>query len=430
LTDQSDTPTICIAVFTSIDPGGKHGREEEGREEAKDREEEDHQEKAREEIALFACDACGPTPNRAVCFSALDDQSTLMSLPVELSLTPMLAQLEEEIPRGEGWLYEPKWDGFRALIFREAELVQIQSRNGQPLQRYFPELVQSLVEALPERCVVDGEIIVPGEKGLDFDALLQRIHPAASRIALLASQTPSKFVAFDLLANGDEDLRAHPFGDRRRRLERAVPGTRAVFITPQTDDPSIAANWFTRFEGAGLDGVVAKRADLPYIAGERVMIKVKHARTADCVVGGYRLSKDGKGVGSLLLGLYDESGVLHHVGHTSSFAAKERRELLTRLAPLEGGESFGHGRTPGGPSRWTQGRDMSWTSLQPKLVCEVSFDHLQGSRFRHASRFLRWRPDKPPRECTYDQLAPVGPFSLEDVVASGHSSSNHTDPQV
>lgn len=345
-----------------------------------------------------------------------------MSLPVEPPIKPMLAQLEKEIPRAPGWRYEPKWDGFRALIFREAERLEIESRNGQPLHRYFPELVAILDAALPDRCVVDGEIIVPGPSGLDFDALLQRIHPAASRVKLLASQTPSSFVAFDALALGQDDLRLRPFDERRRQLEKSLRGSERAFVTPQTDDPEIAESWFTRFEGAGLDGVVAKRADLPYVEGERVMVKVKHSRTADCVVGGYRVSKDGKGVGSLLLGLYDERGVLHHVGHTSGFAAKERRDLRARLAPLEGGESFGYGRTPGGPSRWSQGRDMAWVSLEPKLVCEVVFDHLQGDRFRHAAGFLRWRPDKPPKECTYDQLAPVRPFSLQEVFKAASAS--------
>jgi ATP-dependent DNA ligase len=339
-----------------------------------------------------------------------------MTLPVEPPVKPMLAQLEERIPRGKDWRYEPKWDGFRGLIFREQHRLEIESRNGQPLHRYFPELVASLAKALPDRCVVDGEIIIPGPSGLDFDALLQRIHPAASRIALLASQTPASFVAFDLLALGEDDLRPQPLQMRRRQLEAILPSAERVFITPQTDDPEVAESWFIRFEGAGLDGVVAKRVDLAYLEGERVMVKVKHSRTADCVVGGYRVSKDGKGIGSLLLGLYDERGVLHHVGHTSAFAAKERRELRARLAPLEGGDSFGYGRTPGGPSRWSQGRDMSWVSLKPELVCEVTFDHLQGARFRHAARFLRWRPDKAPRECTYEQLAPVHPFSLEDVL--------------
>jgi ATP-dependent DNA ligase len=331
----------------------------------------------------------------------------------------MLAQVAEEIPVGDGWRYEPKWDGFRAIVFREEDRLQIASRNQQPLERYFPELVRSLLEALPTRCVLDGEIIVPGPQGLDFDALLQRIHPAASRVALLASQTPASLVAFDLLALDSQDLRSAPLIERRQKLEQVLSGTEKVFLTPQTSDPLMARSWFEQYEGAGLDGVVAKRAELPYVPGERVMVKIKHIRSADCVVGGYRVSKDGKGVGSLLLGLYDEGGTLNYVGHTSGFPAKERQALRARLAPLEGKESFGSGRTPGGPSRWAQGRDTSWVSLEPKLVCEVGFDHLQGERFRHATRFLRWRPDKPPRDCTYRQLEPVRPFSLQEIFKAG-----------
>lgn len=326
----------------------------------------------------------------------------------------MLARLQGEIPRGEGWCYEPKWDGFRAVVFRDRDRLHISSRNTQPLERYFPELVTLLADALPPRCVVDGEIVIVGPSGLDFDALLQRIHPAASRVALLAGQTPASFVAFDLLAVADDDLTGLPFSRRRATLEACVKEGSRVFLTPQTADHEEAATWFERFEGAGLDGVVAKGSDLRYLPGERVMVKVKHSRTADCVVGGYRLSKSGDGIGSLLLGLHRD-GVLHHVGHTSSFTATQRREMLEALRPLEGEDSFGEGRTPGGPSRWTQGRDMSWFSLEPRLVCEVAFDHLQGARFRHATRFLRWRPDKDPEECTFDQLAPPRPFSLEDI---------------
>ncbi|HLL56240.1 MAG TPA: ATP-dependent DNA ligase, partial [Myxococcaceae bacterium] len=311
----------------------------------------------------------------------------------------MLAQLEDDVPSGEGWLYEPKWDGFRALIFRDGDQLHIQSRNGQPLERYFPELLEPLKDALPDRCVVDGEIIIPTQRGLDFDALLQRIHPAASRITRLAKETPAAFVAFDLLALGDEDLRERPFRQRREALEVALGDSDTVFLTPQSHKPKDARVWFERFEGAGLDGVVAKREELTYQPGERVMVKVKHLRTAECVVGGYRVYKGG-GVGSLLLGLYDEGGVLQHVGSTSAFTAKQRKEMLEKLKPLEGGTSFGAGRTPGAPSRWAQKRDTAWIALTPELVCEVAFDHLQGERFRHATRFLRWRPDKSPRECT------------------------------
>lgn len=339
-----------------------------------------------------------------------------MPLPVLAPVEPMLSAPEEQIPEGEGWRYEPKWDGFRAIIFRDGKDLHLQSRKLQPLERYFPELVSALRQALPERCVVDGEIILTGPHGLDFEALQLRIHPAASRVAMLAQSTPTRFVAFDLLALGDEKLLEAPFSERRRRLE-AWKSTAEVFVTPQTSDPRIAAAWFTQFEGAGLDGVIAKRAELPYQPGERVMVKVKHSRTADCVVGGYRVAKEGGGVGSLLLGLYDDAGALQYVGHTSSFKAKERTQMRELLAPLEGTSSFGEGRTPGGPSRWSQGRETEWVSLAPKLVCEVAFDHMQGDRFRHASRFLRWRVDREPKSCDFSQLRPPRPFSMKDILA-------------
>jgi ATP-dependent DNA ligase len=333
----------------------------------------------------------------------------------------MLAKLQPEIPRGPGWLYEPKWDGFRAIVVRDGDDVRIDSRNGQSLHRYFPEVVEELRRALPERCVVDGEIVIAGERGLDFEALQQRIHPAESRIRRLSAETPASFIAFDLLAVGDEDLRALPGVERRARLVAELRATGRVAITPQTHDADEAQEWFTRYEGAGLDGVVAKRAEQRYVEGERLWVKVKHLRTVDCVVGGYRLaSTSGGGIASLLLGLYTDDGVLHHVGHTSSFNARERREILEMLRPLEGGESFGRGRTPGGPSRWTQGkRDESWVAVTPTLVCEVSFDYMQGDRFRHAARFLRWRSDKEPRQCTYDQLIPPVSIDLADVVQFG-----------
>jgi ATP-dependent DNA ligase len=338
-----------------------------------------------------------------------------MALPLSPSVEPMLSQLEDDVPEGEGWLYEPKWDGFRAIVFRDGDSVHLQSREGKPLERYFPELPPALRTALPERCVVDGEIVLPGPRGLDFDALQQRIHPAASRIEKLSQETPASFVAFDLLALNDQDMRGEPLIARRAALERALTQGPHVFITPQTTSAAKARRWFVEFEGAGMDGVVAKRADLRYQPGARVMVKVKHERTVDCVVGGYRLHKQG-GVGSLLLGLHDDQGVLHHVGHTSSFSAKERKQLLERLQPLEGGKSFGEGRTPGEPSRWTSGRDMSWTPLTPSLVVEVSFDYLQGDRFRHAARLLRWRVDKAPERCTFDQIKLPEHFSLEEVV--------------
>lgn len=346
-----------------------------------------------------------------------------MKLPIDPPIAPMLAKLQEEMPRGDGWLYEPKWDGFRAIVFRDGDEVTIISRDGKTLERYFPELVRAVKEYLPRRAVVDGEVVISDRRGLDFEALLLRIHPAASRVKLLSESTPASFVAFDLLAHGDKDLRDTPLVKRRTLLERALkkttpipdkatkkdavaalyPGPR-VALTPHTDDVDEATRWFDVFEEIGLDGVIAKRNDLLYVPGERVMVKIKHHRTADCVVGGYRLSKAGDGVGSLLLGLYDDAGVLHYVGHTSSFKANERRELLARLRKLEGGASFGGGRSPGGPSRWTGDRDVSWVPLEPSIVCEVRFDHMQGDRFRHASRFVRWRTDKEPRECGFDQL--------------------------
>ena len=345
-----------------------------------------------------------------------------MPLPITPPVSPMLAKLQPDIPRGEGWLYEPKWDGFRAIVFRDGEELRIDSRNGQTLDRYFPEVVEQLRAALPERCVIDGEIVLAGENGLDFDSLQQRIHPAASRIKRLSMETPASFIAFDMLAVGDEDLRPKPGAERRARLISELRATPSVAITPQTDDPDEAAEWFTRYEGAGLDGVIAKPASQRYVEGERLWVKVKHRRTCDCVVGGYRLATTaGGGIASMLLGLYGDDGVLHLVGHTSSFNAQQRREILELLKPLEGGEgSFGSGRTPGGPSRWTQGkRDESWYSVSPTLVCEVSFDYMQGPRFRHAARFHRWRTDKSPRECTFDQLVPPVRIELSDVVEFG-----------
>jgi ATP-dependent DNA ligase len=341
----------------------------------------------------------------------------------------MLAKLEPEIPLGDGWRYEPKWDGFRAIVFRDGDDVRIDSRDSRPLGRYFPEVVQLLARRLPARCVVDGEIVVAAKKGLDFDALQMRLHPAESRVRKLAAEIPASFVAFDLLALGDKDLTRESMGARRSELERALGGGRSkvpvagpdslvagatnLLLTPQTDDAETARRWFSELERLGLDGIVAKREDGPYVPGKRVMVKVKHRRTADCVVGGYRRSKAGDGVGSLLLGLYQD-GVLHYVGHTSSFRAEERRALLKFLAPYEGGDAFGFGgieadvgRMPGGASRWGGG-EGEWVALDGRLVCEVSFDHLQSGRFRHAARFLRWRDDKPPKECTYDQLAPPG----------------------
>jgi ATP-dependent DNA ligase len=330
----------------------------------------------------------------------------------------MLARAAPEIPREGSWLYEPKWDGFRAIVFRDGDHVHIASRNALALERYFPELIDPLREALPERAIVDGEIVIATDHGLDFDALQQRIHPAASRVRMLSEKTPASVVLFDLLAIDADDLRQQPLEERRTRLLSAIKSSPIVGVTPQTTDADEATTWFTRYEGAGLDGVVAKSPAGAYEPGERRWTKIKHLRTVDCVVGGYRVAKDSKGIGSLLLGLYDSEGALHHVGHTSSFDAAERRAILEQLQPLVGGDSFGHGRTPGGPSRWQSAADSSYTSVSPELVCEVSFDHLQSGRFRHASRFLRWRPDKAPRSCDFDQLSPPEEFALNDILVT------------
>jgi ATP-dependent DNA ligase len=343
-----------------------------------------------------------------------------VSLPFAPPLDPMLARAQPEIPTAGEWLYEPKWDGFRAIVFRDGDSVHISSRNALPLERYFPELIAPLRAALPERAVVDGEVVITTPHGLDFEALQMRIHPAASRVKMLSEQTPASVVLFDLLALDETDLRKHPLSERRSRLIDVVKVNKSVGITPQTGDIDEATNWFTRYEGAGLDGVVAKEPAGVYRPGERKWIKVKHLRTVDCVVGGYREAVRGDGIGSLLLGLYDDSGALHHVGHTSSFSAAERRQIHEQLQPLIGGDSFGHGRTPGAPSRWTKSADAAYVSVKPELVCEVSFDHLQGDRFRHASRFLRWRPDKAPRDCTFEQLSPPEAFALEDIVIAPH----------
>jgi ATP-dependent DNA ligase len=331
----------------------------------------------------------------------------------------MLCRAETAIPEAAGLVFEPKWDGFRCIVFRDEETLRLDSRNSLPLQRYFPELLEPLRRALPGSAVVDGEIVIAGPRGLDFDALQQRLHPASSRVRLLAAATPATFIAFDLLGIGETDLRREPLVERTGRLHAVLVPNRQVALTPQTTDRAVAASWFELYEGAGCDGVVAKPADSPYRSGERGWIKVKHLRTADCVVGGYRRDLKIEAVASLLLGLHSADGVLHHVGHTASFSERERRELLERLRPLEGGTSFGAGRTPGGPSRWTRGRDADWVAVRPELVCEVAFDHLQGDRFRHAARFLRWRPDKSPQQCGYDQLLPPNPFDLTTIVDVG-----------
>ena len=357
-----------------------------------------------------------------------------MRLPFAPPLEPMLAKPAHAIPAGPGWLYEPKWDGFRAIVFRDRDETYIQSRDLKPLDRYFPELAAPLRESLPQRCVVDGEIVIRGPQGLAFESLLLRIHPAASRVALLAAETPASFVAWDLLALGDEDMRSRPQSERRARLEDALAGARPpIHLTPATRDAATAEDWFHRFEGAGLDGVIAKPLDAPYQPGRRAMTKIKHQRTADCVVAGFRWHKNGPGtlVGSLLLGLFDDAGTLHHVGVTASFTEARRAQLVEELAPLRQDALEGHPwakwaewaewaeaamaagqRVPGATSRWNRGKDLSWEPLRPERVCEVAYDHLQGDRFRHATTFQRWRPDRTPESCRYDQLEVTPPFEL------------------
>jgi ATP-dependent DNA ligase len=348
----------------------------------------------------------------------------------------MLSAPAETLPSGGGWLYEPKWDGFRAIVFRGANDVYMQSRDLRPLDRYFPELHGALLAQLPAGCVLDGEIVIATPGGLDFDALQLRLHPAASRVAMLAKATPASYVAFDLLGVDDRDVRETPQAERRTMLERLLAHTSPpLYLTPVTRDRATAAEWLQKFEGAGLDGVIAKMAQGAYRPGRRAMIKIKHVRTADCVVAGFRWHKSGRGtVGSLLLGLYDPAGALHHVGVTSAFPMAMRRQLAEELAPLRrdalrdhpwrewaeaGSDEFV--RMPGGQSRWSAGKDMSWEPVRIARVCEVKYDHLQGRRFRHAALFLRWRPDKQPRDCRYDQLETTTPFELERVFGVGRA---------
>ena len=360
-----------------------------------------------------------------------------MALPVGPPIEPMLAKAADAIPADEGWLFEPKWDGFRALVFRDGDELYIQSRDLKPLDRYFPELADPLRAALPDRCVLDGEVVIARNGTLDFEALLLRIHPAASRVRMLAAESPASFVAWHLLALGDEDLRAVPQGERRARLEQVLGGAKPpIHLTPATRDRATAATWFERFEGAGLDGVVAKRLDAPYQPGKRAMLKIKHQRTADCVVAGFRWHKNGPGthIGSLLLGLFDDAGTLNHVGITSSFTWDRRAALVKELAPLREHALDGHPwaswaewaaeqaaagqRVPGATSRWNRGKDLSWEPLRAERVVEVAYDHLQGTRFRHATTFKRWRPDKPTEDCRYDQLEEATPFLLASIFGS------------
>jgi ATP-dependent DNA ligase len=358
-----------------------------------------------------------------------------VKLPVAPPLLPMLAKRVGALPEGDGWLFEPKWDGFRALVFRDGDEVVLQSRDDKPLTRYFPELVAPVVEQLPPRCALDGEIVIATPEGLDFETLQMRLHPAASRVKLLAQQTPAALVFWDVLCVGDEDLRGTPFRERRERLESLLAGARPpLHLTPITADRALAGDWFRRFEGAGLDGVMAKRAEGVYEPNKRVMLKVKHERDCDCVVGGFRWHKNGEGtsLGSLLLGLHDDEGVLHHVGVCASFRDEVRRELVTFVAPYREGAldthpwkewaAFeSHQRIPGMKSRWSQDKDLSWVPLRPELVVEVAYDHMQGSRFRHTAQFRRWRTDKAPRDCTYAQLEVVAPQELAAIFGAGHA---------
>jgi ATP-dependent DNA ligase len=362
-----------------------------------------------------------------------------VNLPFDPPLEPMLAKPSNGLPEGVGWLFEPKWDGFRAIVFRDGDEVLIQSRDLKPLDRYFPELAAPIRASFPDRCVVDGEVVISKGGELDFEALLLRIHPAASRVKMLAEESPASFVGWDLLALDDEDLREVPQAERRARLEAAFKDVEPpVHLTPATLDRVLAADWFDRFEGAGLDGVVAKKLDAVYQPGKRAMLKVKHQRTADCVVAGFRWHKNGPGthVGSLLLGLFDDEGRLHHVGVTSSFAWDKREALVGVLEPLRENASDGHPwhdwaewasmgaadasgqRLPGATSRWNRGKDLSWEPLRAERVVEVAYDHLQGDRFRHGTTFVRWRADKQPADCRYDQLEETAPYLISQIFGS------------
>jgi ATP-dependent DNA ligase len=361
-----------------------------------------------------------------------------MNLPVNPPVLPMLAKRATELPSGGSWIFEPKWDGFRALVFRDDDEILIQSRDAKSLNRYFPELLDELGKQLPARCVLDSEIVIAKDGALDFEALQLRIHPAASRVKLLAAETPASIVLFDILCEDDNDLRQVEFQQRRRKLEAMVKKVKApVHVTPATTDPTVAADWFRRFEGAGLDGVLAKPVNGIYEPNKRAMIKVKHERDCDCVVAGFRWHKRGeqKAIGSLLLGLFDDSGKLQHVGVCASFPDKTRLELVKFLAPYRRDALVGHPwkqwaeyvategeagrRIPGAQSRWSQGKDLSWEPLRPELVLEVAYDHMQGNRFRHTAQFRRWRKDKSPGDCTYAQLEVVPPQELAEIFDRG-----------
>jgi ATP-dependent DNA ligase len=366
-----------------------------------------------------------------------------MDLPVNPPLLPMLAKSAPELPVGDegAWWFEPKWDGFRCIVFRDGDEVVLGSRNEKPLTRYFPELLDPLRAALPERCVVDAEIVVATGTELDFDALQQRIHPAESRVNRLAAETPAQVVAFDLLALDDRSLLDDPLRDRRRALEAEVTPNATVHVTPGTYDRDLAADWFDRFEGAGLDGVMAKAADGTYQPNKRAQLKVKHLRTADCVVAGFREHKNGDGPGSLMLGLWDDEGNLHHLGVASSFSVARRAELRDELAPYVADDLHGHpwgrwadamahndgGRLPGGQSRWSVGKDLSFTPLRPELVAEVAYERVDNGRFRHSARFQRWRTDRTPESCTFDQLEVVAPEEVATVLGTRSGSGTSDD---
>jgi ATP-dependent DNA ligase len=358
-----------------------------------------------------------------------------VDLPVMPPVAPMLAKSVKEIPAGPGYLYEPKWDGFRCIVFRDGDEVELGSRNERPMTRYFPEVVAAVRAQLPERCVLDAEIVVPTGDHLDFEALLQRIHPAESRVNLLAEQTPASLVAFDLLAIDAESLLETPLGERRRRLDEVLAGVRPpVHRTSVTDDPAVAREWFGTFEGAGLDGIVAKPVDGTYEPDKRAMLKIKHERTADCVVAGFRWHKtstpEAPLLGSLLLGLYAENGSLQHVGVVASFPVARRAELVEELAPWREDALDGHpwrdwaeaqvqaaGRMPGAQSRWNAKKDLSWQPLRPERVVEVRYDHMEGTRFRHTTQFVRWRDDREPRSCTYEQLEVPVSYDLASLLS-------------
>jgi len=353
-----------------------------------------------------------------------------MDLPVNPPVLPMLATRVSELPPGDGWIFEPKWDGFRTLVFRDGDELFIQSRDEKPLDRYFPELVEALKAQLPPRCVLDGEIVIAKDGGLDFEAVQLRLHPAASRVKLLSKEIPASIVFFDCLSDGTRNLCGAPFVERRAALEQLLTTLHApLHVTPATTDRAVAADWFSRFEGAGLDGVVAKAESGTYQPNKRVMLKVKHERDCDCVVAGFRWHKNSEktAVGSLLLGLYDDSGNLEHVGVCASFTDAKRKELVTFLAPYREDAIASHPwkawaelqspaeaphRKPGAVSRWSGGKDLSWEPLRPELVVEVAYDHMQGSRFRHTAQFRRWRTDKRPSDCTFAQLEVVPPQEL------------------